>query len=160
MKLQLRKYDFLWYSKGLDLFSGDPPLILYHQINHPFHHIDLVSTFLLSRLVYTLLYSKKSKTWIKLNIYVWTFLTLRTTLQSSCLYILESFPFLPKFVNVVPAHKFFPKLFLAGFIWLAIVDVVEGVDTCVIAEISKKFFNVWKSYIQRKYYHLRRNIHN
>ena len=56
MKLQLRKYDFLWYSKGLDLFSGDPPLILYHQINHPFHHIDLASTFLLSRLVYTLLY--------------------------------------------------------------------------------------------------------
>ena len=56
MKLQLRKYDFLWYSKGLDLFSGDPPLILYHQINHPFHHIDLASTFLLSLLVYTLLY--------------------------------------------------------------------------------------------------------
>ena len=48
--------------------------------------------------------------------------------------------FYPNFMKIAPAHKFFPKLFLAGFIWLAIVDVVEGVDTCVIAEISKNSF--------------------
>ena len=56
MKLLCLQYDFIWKSKGLYPFSGDPFIISYYQIHHPLHHIDLASTFLLSRLVYTLLY--------------------------------------------------------------------------------------------------------
>ena len=40
----------------------------------------------------------------------------------------------PHLENIIirPAHELFSKLFLTGFIRLAIVDVVEGVDTCVV----------------------------
>ena len=56
MKLQLRKYDFLWYSKGLDLFSGEPSLILYHQSQYQFSLMVMESTFLLSRIIQSVLY--------------------------------------------------------------------------------------------------------
>ena len=56
MKLLCLQYDFIWESKGLYPFSGNPSSISYFQIHPPFIHIDLASTSLLSRLIPLLLY--------------------------------------------------------------------------------------------------------
>ena len=55
MKLQLCKYDFLWHSKGLDLISGDPSLVLYHQSHCQFSFVVIVP----NRLIFTVVTSSK-----------------------------------------------------------------------------------------------------